>query len=76
MKSQAFFQMRICSREGFGSNCLKLRWTVGLKNLNYGIAGQLGAIPQLRGGIQLGSGNCNKLFDSINVSMIFVYDGS
>jgi hypothetical protein len=38
MKSQASFQMRICSQEGFGSNWLKLRWTVGLKNLNYGIA--------------------------------------
>jgi len=30
--------MRICPREGFGSNWLTLRWTVGLKNLNYGIA--------------------------------------
>jgi hypothetical protein len=38
MKSQASFQMRICSREVFGANWLTLRWMVGLKNLNYGIA--------------------------------------
>ena len=34
--------MRICSREGFASNWLKLRLRAGLKNLNYGIAAEEG----------------------------------